>query len=132
MDQDSRKPNECIRQFVALPDLFRPTCLRDLYWTHKCSLGEELKLVPEPTNPYDPNAIKVCRTNGEQLGYLPAEQAARFTHDIEIGWTYRATVDEIWHENRIAGCKLRIGVITMSSRPRQNQRSSTKRSEKHS
>ncbi len=34
------------------------------------------ELVPEPTNPYDPNAIKVT-INGACVGYLPRQDAAK-------------------------------------------------------
>lgn len=36
----------------------------------RCSAREELRLIPEPDNRFDPNAVAVCRENGEQLGYL--------------------------------------------------------------
>ena len=32
--------------------------------------SDRVWLEMEPTNPYDSNAIKVCRSNGEQIGYL--------------------------------------------------------------
>ena len=32
--------------------------------------GDRVWLDREPTNPYDSNAITVCRENGEQIGYL--------------------------------------------------------------
>jgi hypothetical protein len=38
----------------------------------KCSQGELLKLVRDPTDRYDKGAIKVERLNGEQLGFIPA------------------------------------------------------------
>jgi hypothetical protein len=34
----------------------------------RCSIGEELKLVPEPDNPFDDRVVKVCRQDGEQIG----------------------------------------------------------------
>jgi len=37
----------------------------------RCSVGEGLRLVRDPTNRYDKGAIKVMRLNGEQLGFLP-------------------------------------------------------------
>jgi len=85
-----------------------------------------LQLVPEPDNPYDSDAIKVCRVNGEQLGYLDAAYAARITHDSAIGWTYQVTVDEIFAADRIGcfGCRLRIGVLTMSKRTEARKRNS--------
>jgi hypothetical protein len=38
----------------------------------RCRIDDILRLVREPANPVDPNAIKVFRLNGEQLGYLTA------------------------------------------------------------
>jgi hypothetical protein len=66
----------------------------------RCYEGEELFLVPEPANRYDPDAVKICRVNGEQLGYWPAD--GRMAHDLAIGWTYRVTIHEIYpfEENR--------------------------------
>src|SRR5262249_54156269 len=37
----------------------------------RCRVGDELRLVPEPDNPYDPNAIMVSRMDGKKIGYLP-------------------------------------------------------------
>ena len=42
----------------------------------RCRVGERLFLIPEPANPYDPEAVKVCRQNGEQVGYLEAIRTA--------------------------------------------------------
>jgi single-stranded-DNA-specific exonuclease len=41
--------------------------------------GETIFLVRDPDNLYDPNAIKVMRGTGQQLGYLNRELAARIT-----------------------------------------------------
>jgi hypothetical protein len=38
----------------------------------RCSEGEILRLVRDPTDRYDKGAIKVMRLNGEQLGFVPA------------------------------------------------------------
>ena len=38
--------------------------------------GDRVWLELEPTNPHDRNAIKVCRENGEQIGYLRRQLAA--------------------------------------------------------
>ena len=35
-------------------------------------------LMPEPSNPHDPNAIAVWVHGGAQVGYLPRELAARY------------------------------------------------------
>jgi hypothetical protein len=42
----------------------------------QCRVGEELVLEREPDNPVDPDAIRVLRVTGEQLGYIPAHVAA--------------------------------------------------------
>jgi hypothetical protein len=37
----------------------------------------------------------VCRTNGQQIGYLPTAGGWR-AHDLATGWAFRTTVDEIY------------------------------------
>ncbi len=52
----------------------------------QCNVGEELCLEREPNNPIDPNAIKVLRVTGEQLGYIPAHVAASgLARDLDRG-----------------------------------------------
>lgn len=43
----------------------------------KLVYGETIQLRREPENPYDRNAIRVERLNGEQIGYLNRSMAAR-------------------------------------------------------
>lgn len=43
-----------------------------------CSVGDPVKLVPDPHNEHDRNAIRVFLLSGEQIGYISARQAARF------------------------------------------------------
>ena len=79
-----------------------------------CRKDEELVLVPEPDNHHDPGAVKVCRKNGEQIGYLPAD-SGRMAHDLETGWIFRTTIDDIYpfEENpRKHGVRLRLEVLT--------------------
>jgi len=38
----------------------------------RCSVGERLILVRDPDNHFDKGAIKVLRSNGEQLGFIPS------------------------------------------------------------
>lgn len=42
----------------------------------RLQMGDRVWLEMEPTNPFDHNAIKVCRSNGEQIGYLSRQLAA--------------------------------------------------------
>jgi hypothetical protein len=43
----------------------------------QCRPGEPLVLIPDPDNPHDENAIRVCRAYGEQLGFLNSELAPK-------------------------------------------------------
>jgi hypothetical protein len=65
-----------------------------------CRPGDLLVLAPEPENKYDPDAIKVCRPDGAQLGY------------------FRVTADEVFAADRpgYVGCRIRLDVLTMSER----------------
>lgn len=38
----------------------------------QCSAGERLVLVRDPNNPFDEGAIKIMRSNGQQIGFIPA------------------------------------------------------------
>jgi single-stranded-DNA-specific exonuclease len=53
--------------------------------------GEPLRLVREPTNAADPHAIRVCRADGRQLGFLRAPLAARLAPAMDAGARYAAT-----------------------------------------
>jgi len=45
----------------------------------RLDMGDRVWLDREPDNPHDANAITVCRSNGEQIGYLNRQLAARIT-----------------------------------------------------
>ena len=80
----------------------------------KCSIGEKVDLVDEPDNKYDPNAIKVCRKNGEQLGYIPAGYACNWPSHC------KAFIEGIGYPNkaekpRTLGILLRIEVYPKPS-----------------
>lgn len=61
----------------------------------RCSVGERLNLQPEPSNRYDPNAVKVCRGNGEHSGYLSAYLAADIASEMEDGDPYYAVITDL-------------------------------------
>jgi len=62
----------------------------------RCRVGEELLLVCEPDNSFDPNAIKVLRANGEQLGYIPASTAASgLTRQLDRGDAIRCRISDL-------------------------------------
>ena len=57
--------------------------------------GEQLKLVRQPNNPYDPNAIAVFDSQGNQLGYIRRELAAEMAYKMDRGIQYTAEVTEV-------------------------------------
>jgi hypothetical protein len=83
-----------------------------------CHPGDPLALVPEPENKYDPDAIKVCRPDGAQLGYVPSGHSSKLSNELAIGWTFRVTADEVFTADRpgYVGCRIRLDVLTMSER----------------
>jgi hypothetical protein len=75
-----------------------------------CQPGEPLRFVADPGNRYDENAIKVMRSNGEQLGYLKKELAEELITKTLEGYSYVVAVASIteplhggWH-----GCNILI------------------------
>lgn len=61
----------------------------------RCSVGELLELIREPKNEHDPNALKICRQNGEQLGYIGAEQAEELAPLMDSGKRVTATISDL-------------------------------------
>lgn len=59
-----------------------------------CRVNEELFLYPEPDNPVDHDAIRICRHNGEQLGYLQA--GTGLAEGIRAGKKFKASIEELY------------------------------------
>ena len=57
--------------------------------------GEGVQLVREPTNAYDPNAIRVNLLTGETLGYLTSEVAAVFAKQLDAGGDVSGQISKI-------------------------------------
>ena len=51
----------------------------------RLKMGDQLKIVREPQNAYDSNAIAVCNTKGEQCGYVPAKMARWIAPVLDAG-----------------------------------------------
>lgn len=80
----------------------------------RCVRGEQLQLVREPENPYDRNAIRICRLNGEDLGYVPRDNTAELALKMDAGQQIRAEVDWLnspTEEFQRFGLKVRVGVL---------------------
>jgi hypothetical protein len=68
-------------RLAIVGESYRQTALKTLAGDRR-ERGEEViftaALVPEPSNQYDPNAIKVCIHGGQQIGYFAKGDAAEY------------------------------------------------------
>lgn len=83
---------------------------------HRSGIGKyagrvECALVPEPTNEFDPNAIKVVAEDSHHLGYIPTEQTdfVRSLTANEFPYHCTAFIDE--HEDELDGHKFFAGFV---------------------
>jgi hypothetical protein len=76
----------------------------------RCNVGDAMRLIPEPENPHDPFAVKVCRGDGAQVGYLPLDHG--LTGPVEDG-KVTATIAFI---NAVPGTEL-LAVVLRITRP---------------
>jgi hypothetical protein len=58
-------------------------------------VGATVQLVPEPDNPHDPNAVKVCLETGEQLGYVSSEDAHDLANERRTGYRHAAIIHRV-------------------------------------
>ena len=71
-----------------------------------CSIGDTVKLVPDPHNEHDRHAIRVLLQTGQQIGYISATQAARFDGNVHLlTATVHSRVKDEWGNDTI---KLRV------------------------
>lgn len=78
----------------------------------RCKRFDILRLIPEPTNPYDKNAVLV-RTEGGVLGHLRREHAKEISSHLRYGQQWIAVVKSVGHDSpsepmgaRIVLCRL--------------------------
>jgi hypothetical protein len=91
----------------------------------RCKSGQELKLVRDPDNQYDKNAIKVCLLTGEQLGWIDKDVAARdLAKEIDRGDRIKVVISDVTGGTQSKpdrGCNIRItnyGMATVRQEPR--------------
>lgn len=65
--------------------------------------GDVLALVPEPTNPYDRNAVKVMKGT-IHIGFVPRHSTALIHEVIEQGETPTLRVESCWKR----GCSVSV------------------------
>jgi hypothetical protein len=67
-----------------------------------CSVGDTVKLVPDPSNEHDRNAIRVLLQTGQQIGYISARQAARFRGNVHLlTATVHSRVKDEWGNDTV-------------------------------
>ena len=87
----------------------------------RCSIREPLTLEREPDNPQDIFAVTVCRTNGDQLGFLPPDRAAEIASVMDGGGSVYAEISGLtggWLLKRTRGAK--IIIVPFIDRPMQH------------
>jgi hypothetical protein len=84
-----------------------------------CKPGEMLKLIPEPKNRFDHNAVAVVRQNGEQLGYLNRRLAEDVQNWTAKGEHWQAMVTKITPEQPLPCAAPLHGVNLILLRSRQ-------------
>lgn len=57
--------------------------------------GAALSLVPEPSNPADPDAIQVCTDSGARVGYVPRYHCRDLHRLMEAGRELRSTLERV-------------------------------------
>lgn len=77
-------------------------------------VGNKLKLVPEPENQYDVNAVKITDSKGNRIGYLPRYYSKSVTNLLKKGGIqYNCTVLEVNKGNECQVCvKVKLEVYT--------------------
>ncbi len=73
--------------------------------------NDKLKLESEPTNAYDPNAVKVLSQYGNQIGYLNKEIAEKVKPALAHGTDIRVTTSWVNGE-KMLGVGLRIELVS--------------------
>lgn len=75
----------------------------------KCKVGEKLNLIREPV-PEDENGVKVCRLNGEQIGWLKRAVAREITSLLYAGGEAEVEITDLTggDAGQSLGCNIKI------------------------
>lgn len=71
----------------------------------KLSVGDSLKLIRQPDNPYDKNAILVVSEKDEEIGFIAKDWASIFSFKMDHGFDYEASVKMI--EEKVVTIKVK-------------------------
>ncbi|MBR5884509.1 MAG: HIRAN domain-containing protein [Bacteroidaceae bacterium] len=83
---------------------------------HRNDIGQytgrvDCALVPEPTNEFDPDAIKVVAEDSHHLGYIPSDQTDFVRSMTACEFPYRCTAFIHEHEDEDDGHKFYTGFV---------------------
>src|SRR5262249_14676609 len=81
---------------------------RDRIIRRNLSVGDRVRIAPEPDNPHDDCAVAVTLTDGRKIGYVPRTDSEDVSGWIEDGAYYVATVKKI-----LTGGRLPVPVIVL-------------------
>lgn len=82
----------------------------------KCRHFEALDLDHEESNPHDPNAVRVLRKTGEQLGYLRAELAAEIVSKAKNGYRFMVFIKDVTGDG-LEGQALGVNLLVIQAEP---------------
>jgi HIRAN domain len=109
-EADPRLGNGGILIFKVAGVTFHPLALQQSCFNP----GNEVKLVAEPTNPVDANAIAVWDLSlRHQLGYVPRARTSRIRKGFGKNTSARAYVWWDWHKVDCKRCGVKVVVLQM-------------------
>lgn len=97
----------------------------------KLEVFDVLQLEHEPGNPHDPNAVRVLRHDGRQIGYLPRDVAANVARKIEQGYSYACFVDNVTEDYDGDRTSRYVDLLIVEARPGVSSQEAQKYVDKH-
>lgn len=89
-----------------------------------CSIGDDVKLIREPDNAHDKNAISVV-CHDHPIGYIPRREAgARLAHILDSGRNYQAAISQVAPGNKHHIFRIKITTFPKSATSESIQRAS--------
>ncbi|MFZ5639561.1 MAG: single-stranded-DNA-specific exonuclease RecJ [Bacillota bacterium] len=114
--RDIGERDEFYTKVVGVTFEYRQDIVRQLHE------GEKLNLVRESDNAHDPNAIRVERSDGSQVGYLNARLARNLAPYIDQGEQYLTLVSQVTGgDDRSYGVNIVVQKVTEADRAARQQ-----------
>jgi len=76
-------------------------------------IGDELKLVREPDNAFDPYALAVYTISGRKLGYIRSSKAFIISTLYDEGWLFNCYVEQIHSDARHPNRRLLVHILPL-------------------